>query len=184
VSYQHKSLSKFLSLVLRHEPRVIGITLDQNGWVSVEELLHALATHGKPLAREDLEALVATSDKRRFALNPNRSMIRANQGHSVSVDLALPPAIPPDVLFHGTVERHLPSIRAHGLVKGKRQHVHLSATRELAVVVGGRRGEPYVLEVDTRGMVTAGLVFYRSVNGVWLTDHVPARFLNEDSGAG
>jgi putative RNA 2'-phosphotransferase len=181
---QHKSLSKFLSLVLRHEPGAIGITLDQNGWVSVAELLHALATHDKPLARADLESLVATSDKRRFALNPDRSMIRANQGHSVQVDLGLLSMIPPDVLFHGTVERHVPSVRAHGLVKGKRHHVHLSATRELAVVVGKRRGEPYVLEVDTRGMMAAGLVFYRSENGVWLTDHVPARFINEDSRAG
>jgi putative RNA 2'-phosphotransferase len=184
VSHQHKSLSKFLSLVLRHEPAAIGLTLDQNGWVSVEELLHALATHGKPLARADLESLVATSDKRRFALNPDRSMIRANQGHSVQVDLALLPTIPPDVLFHGTVERYLPSISASGLVKGKRHHVHLSATRELAVVVGKRRGEPYVLQVDTRGMVAAGLVFYRSENGVWLTDHVPVRFLSADSKAG
>jgi putative RNA 2'-phosphotransferase len=175
VSHQHKSLSKFLSLVLRHEPAAIGLTLDQNGWVSVEELLHA---------RADLESLVATSDKRRFALNPDRSMIRANQGHSVQVDLALLPTIPPDVLFHGTVERYLPSISASGLVKGKRHHVHLSATRELAVVVGKRRGEPYVLQVDTRGMVAAGLVFYRSENGVWLTDHVPVRFLSADSKAG
>jgi putative RNA 2'-phosphotransferase len=184
VSHQHESLSKFLSLVLRHEPAAIGLTLDQSGWVSVEELLRALATHGKPLTRAELESLVATSDKRRFALNADRSMIRANQGHSVQVDLALPPTVPPDVLFHGTVERNLPSIRACGLVKGKRQHVHLSATRELAVIVGKRRGAPYVLEVDARGMVAAGLVFYRSENGVWLTDHVPARFLGAEAKAG
>jgi putative RNA 2'-phosphotransferase len=183
VSNQHKSLSKFLSFILRHEPGAIGIGLDQNGWVSVEDLLHALANHGKPLTRGDLESLVATSDKRRFALNPDRSMIRANQGHSVQVDLALPPTVPPDVLFHGIVERNVPSIRAHGLLKGKRHHVHLSETRELAVVVGRRRGDPYVLEVDARGMVTAGLGFYRAENGVWLTEHVPARFL-KDSGAG
>lgn len=183
MSNQHKSLSKFLSFILRHEPGAIGIALDQNGWVSVADLLHALANHGKPLTRGDLESIVATSDKRRFALNPDRSMIRANQGHSVQVDLALPPTIPPDVLFHGTVERNVPSIRAHGLLKGKRHHVHLSATRELAVVVGRRRGEPYVLEVDARGMVAAGLGFYRTENGVWLTEHVPTRFL-KDSGAG
>ncbi len=183
MSNQHKSLSKFLSFILRHEPEAIGLALDRNGWVSVEDLLRALADHGKPLSRGDLESIVATSDKRRFALNPDRSMIRANQGHSVQVDLALPPTIPPDVLFHGTVERNVPSIRAHGLLKGQRHHVHLSATRELAVVVGKRRGEPYVLEVDARGMVTAGLGFYRAENGVWLTEHVPARFL-KDSGAG
>ncbi|MDF3070698.1 MAG: phosphotransferase KptA/Tpt1 [Polyangiaceae bacterium] len=181
---QHKSISKFLSLVLRHEPGAIGIALDPNGWVSVEKLLDALAAHGKPLARAELEEVVATSDKRRFAFNSDGSMIRANQGHSVDVDLGLRPMIPPDILYHGTVPRYVPSIRAHGLVKGKRHHVHLSATRELAIVVGKRRGEPYVFQVDTRGMVAAGLVFYRSENGVWLTDHVPARFLDEDSRAG
>jgi putative RNA 2'-phosphotransferase len=120
---------------------------------------------------------VAGSDKQRFALNPDRSMIRANQGHSVQVDLALPPALPPEILYHGTVERYLASIREHGLLKGKRHHVHLSATRELAIVVGKRRGEPYVVEVDARGMASAGLLFYRSENGVWLAEHVPARFL-------
>lgn len=177
MSAQRKSTSKFLSLVLRHQPGAIGLTLDQSGWVSVEDLLRALASHGKPLARADLESLVASSDKQRFALSPDRSMIRANQGHSVQVDLALPPVVPPEVLYHGTVERYLPSIREHGLLKGKRHHVHLSATRELAVVVGKRRGEPYVLEVDARGMTAAGLVFYHSENGVWLTEHVPARFL-------
>lgn len=183
VSDQRTSISKFLSLVLRHEPGTIGLTLDESGWVSVDALLRALASHGKPLARADLDSIVATSDKRRFALSPDGSMIRANQGHSVHVDLALPPTIPPDVLFHGTVERYLPSIRAQGLIKGHRQHVHLSATRGLAVVVGKRRGAPYVLEVDARGMVTSGLVFYLSENGVWLTDHVPARFLGEGSRA-
>jgi len=143
----------------------------------VDELLHALASHGKPLARADLESIVASNDKRRFALNPDRSMIRANQGHSVQVDLALPATPPPDVLFHGTVELYLPSIRAQGLLKGKRHHVHLSATRELAVIVGKRRGEPCVLEIDARRMAASGLVFYRSENGVWLTDHVPPRFV-------
>ena len=104
-------------------------------------------------------------------------MIRANQGHSVQVNLALPPALPPEILYHGTVERYVASIREHGLLKGKRHHVHLSATRELAIVVGKRRGEPYVVEVDARGMTATGLLFYRSENGVWLTEHVPARFL-------
>ncbi len=176
MSDQRKS-SKFLSFVLRHEPGAIGLTLDQGGWVSVDDLLQALASHGKPLARADLESIVARSDKQRFALSPDRSMIRANQGHSVQVNLALPPALPPEILYHGTVERYVASIREHGLLKGKRHHVHLSATRELAIVVGKRRGEPYVVEVDARGMTATGLLFYRSENGVWLTEHVPARFL-------
>jgi putative RNA 2'-phosphotransferase len=184
VSDQRKSTSKFLSLVLRHQPGTIGLSLDRNGWVSVDDLLQALASHGKPLARADLESIVTSSDKQRFALSADRSMIRANQGHSVPVDLALPCALPPEILYHGTVERYLASIREHGLLKGKRHHVHLSATRELAIVVGRRRGVPRVLEVNARGMTSAGHVFYRSENGVWLTDHVPARFLSAASTAG
>lgn len=184
MSDQHKSTSKFLSLVLRHQPGTIGLTLDQSGWVSVDDLLQALARHGKPLARADLESIVTSSDKQRFALSPDLSMIRANQGHSVPVDLALPSAMPPDILYHGTVERYLGSIREQGLLKGKRHHVHLSATRDLAVVVGRRRGVPHVLEVDARGMTALGHVFYRSENGVWLTNHVPARFLRAASTAG
>jgi len=179
VSAQNKSISKFLSLVLRHQPEAVGLALDSCGWVSVDELLRAFAEHGKALTRADLENIVATSDKRRFALSPDGSMIRANQGHSVAVDLALPPALPPDVLFHGTVARYLPAIRVQGLLKGQRHHVHLSASRELAVIVGKRRGEPHVLEVDARGMTACGFVFYRSENDVWLTDHVPARFLSD-----
>ena len=179
MSTQPKSISKFLSLVLRHQPGAVGLTLDQHGWVPVDDLLKALGDSGKPLTRADLENIVAGSDKRRFALSPDRSMVRANQGHSVPVDLALPSALPPDVLFHGTVERYLPAIRAQGLIKGRRHHVHLSARREVAVIVGKRRGEPYVLEIDARGMVSSGLVFYRSENDVWLTDHVPARFLRD-----
>ncbi len=174
---RHESISKFLSLVLRHQPGAVGLTLDESGWVSVDELLRAFATHGKPLTRADFDDIVARSDKRRFALSPDRSMVRANQGHSVQIDLALLATLPPNVLFHGTVERYLPAIRVQGLVKGQRHHVHLSASRELAIIVGKRRGEPYVLEIDARGMVASGLVFYRSENDVWLTDHVPARFL-------
>jgi putative RNA 2'-phosphotransferase len=184
VSNQRKSTSKFLSLILRHQPGTIGLTLNESGWVSVDDLLRALASHGKPLARADLDAIVMSSDKQRFALSPDRLMIRANQGHSVPVDLALPCALPPDILYHGTVERYLASIRGHGLLKGERHHVHLSATRELAVAVGKRRGDPRVLEVDARSMAAAGIGFYRSENGVWLTDHVPARFLSAASTAG
>jgi putative RNA 2'-phosphotransferase len=177
VSDQRQATSKFLSFVLRHEPGAIGLTLDANGWVSVDVLLQALGNHGRPLVRAELESIVATSDKQRFALSPDRSMIRANQGHSVQVDLALPPSLPPDILYHGTVERYLPSIREHGLLKGERQHVHLSATQDLAVIVAKRRGGPHVLAADARGMHAVGFVFYRSENGVWLTEHVPAEFL-------
>lgn len=179
VSPPRESLSKFLSFVLRHQPSAVGLTLDSNGWVSVDELLRAFAQHDRSLTRAELEELVASSDKRRFAISPDGAMIRANQGHSVAVDLALRPARPPDVLFHGTVARYLPAIRVEGLIKGERHHVHLSETQEVAVIVAKRRGEPYVLEVDARAMVEHGVVFYRSENDVWLTDHVPARFLRD-----
>lgn len=184
MSSKPESVSKFLSFVLRHHPDSVGLTLDANGWVSVDELLRALAQHGRPLPREELEALVSSSDKQRFALSADGARIRANQGHSVAVDLALSPAPPPDLLFHGTVARFLPAIRAEGLLKGQRHHVHLSATRDLAVIVAQRRGKPCVLEVDARAMAARGFVFYRSENGVWLTDHVPPPFLRDAPTAG
>ena len=171
------SLSKFLSLVLRHRPDAIGLSLAVDGWVPVAELLRALAAHGKPVELAALEALVAGSDKQRFAFSSDRLMIRANQGHSVRVDLGLSAQQPPALLFHGTVARYLPAIRAQGLLKGQRHHVHLSATRDLALLVGKRRGAPVLLEVDAGGMAAAGHAFFCSENGVWLTDHVPPQFL-------
>ena len=172
-----RSLSKFLSFVLRHHPEAIGLTLADHGWVPVAELLTALTTHGKQLDLAALEELVSGSDKQRFAFSPDRLMIRANQGHSVQVDLGLSPRHPPGLLFHGTVARYLPAIREQGLLKGERHHVHLSATRDLALVVARRRGAPLLLEIDAGGMAVAGHLFYCSENGVWLTDHVPPRFL-------
>jgi putative RNA 2'-phosphotransferase len=166
--------SRFLSLVLRHDPGKIGITLDDQGWVAVDTLLAALPF---PLEREALERLVRENDKLRFALSPDGRMIRANQGHSVTVDLALTPTSPPAVLYHGTVEKFLSSILLQGLLKGERHHVHLSATEETARKVGSRRGEPVILSVAAAEMAEMGHLFYRSENGVWLTDHVPAKFL-------
>ncbi len=165
--------SKFLSYVLRHRPDEIGLRLDAEGWVEVEVLLAALAAHGRALARDDLEEIVSTSDKQRFALEGTR--IRANQGHSVAIDLALAPRVPPPLLFHGTVERFLESIRLEGLVKGARTHVHLSADVHTASTVAARRGAPVILEVDTARM--RGFSFFLSDNGVWLVDSVPAAYL-------
>src|SRR5688500_15893567 len=128
-----KRLSKFLSLVLRHEPQAIGIALDAAGWTPVAELLAALARHGKDVSRADLEFVVATSDKKRFALSEDALSIRASQGHSVEVELGYSPAEPPELLFHGTVDKFLDSIRRQGLIKGNRHHVHLSAGRETAL---------------------------------------------------
>jgi putative RNA 2'-phosphotransferase len=171
--------SKFLSLVLRHDPGRIGITLDDAGWTDVAALLAACAAHGVPITRDELAAIVATSDKRRFAFSPDGARIRASQGHSVDVDLQLAPAIPPDTLFHGTVERALDGIRAAGLLPGERHHVHLSADRDTASLVGARRGRPVILTIRAGAMAAAGHTFYQSANGVWLVDHVPPAFIVE-----
>jgi putative RNA 2'-phosphotransferase len=173
--------SKQMSYVLRHRPDSIGLTLAAGGWVSVDELLRALAQYGTRITRADLEYVVAANDKRRFVIEGDR--IRANQGHSVSVDLGLTPVDPPRMLFHGTARHNLDSIFLDGLVKGRRHHVHLSADTETAVKVGVRHGSPIVLAVDTAAMVAENLLFYRSENGVWLTDHVPPRHLTVVRGA-
>jgi len=169
--------SKFLSLVLRHQPEKIGITLDSAGWVGVRALLDALARHGSPLSEAELRHVVETSDKKRFAFSEDGLQIRASQGHSVDVDLGYQPARPPDELYHGTVARFVPSIRATGLDKGMRHHVHLSRDVETARKVGDRRGEALVLTIDAAGMARDGVVFYVSANGVWLTDHVGAQYI-------
>ena len=174
-------ISKFLSFVLRHNPQAIGITLDAEGWVPVDELLAAAARDGQSISREQLEEVVATNDKKRFAFSFDRSLIRANQGHSVEVDLGLAAVEPPELLYHGTVDRFLDSIRAKGLVRGNRQHVHMSADRETAARVGQRRGRPVVLVVESGRMHRAGHRFYRSENGVWLTEAVPIEYLRHDN---
>lgn len=170
--------SKFLSLVLRHEPGLIGITLDSAGWVSVSELLRACRDYGRPLTAEELREVVASDDKRRFSFSEDGRKIRANQGHSIPVELGYEPAAPPAILYHGTTERFLPSIREEGLKKGSRHHVHLSPDEETARKVGGRRGRPVVLKVESGRMHEAGHVFFRSANGVWLTERVPPEYLN------
>jgi putative RNA 2'-phosphotransferase len=170
-------ISKFLSFVLRHNPQAIGITLDAEGWVSVDELLAAAARHGQSIRREQLDEVVATNDKKRFAFSPDGRLIRANQGHSVEVDLGLAPVEPPELLYHGTVERFLDSIHEKGLIRGKRHHVHLSADRETAVRVGQRSGRPVVLVVESGRMHRDGHKFFRSENGVWLTETVPSTYL-------
>lgn len=169
--------SKFLSYVLRHRPDSIGITLDANGWVDVDVLLAAAQRHGKNLSRTLLEQVVATNDKKRFAFSEDGKRIRASQGHSVSVDLDLKPVTPPELLYHGTVERFLDSIRSQGLVRGSRHHVHLSPDEATARKVGSRRGKPVILIVEAGRMHAAGHQFFRSANNVWLTEKVPPEFL-------
>ena len=170
-------LSKLLSLVLRHKPERMGLTLDEAGWVDVESLLQGFANSGMPITRAELDAVVHTSDKQRFAFSEDGLRIRASQGHSVEVELGYAPANPPPVLFHGTVEKFLESIRTDGLVRGERHHVHLSATEETACQVGQRRGRPVILRIRADKMATSGHLFFLSANGVWLTDHVPAEFI-------
>jgi putative RNA 2'-phosphotransferase len=165
------STSRFLAYVLRHRPDAVDIVLDESGWVEVDVLLAALARHGRPVTPALLTRLVAGTDKQRFELHAGR--IRAAQGHSIRVDLRLEPTAPPPVLYHGTVARFLPGIRAEGLQPRGRTYVHLSVDRETAATVGARRGDPVVLTVDAAGMYRQGFVFYRAVNGVWLTGHVP-----------
>ena len=170
-------ISKFLSFVLRHEPDSIGLTLDANGWVPVDELLRAAEAHGRALSIDQLEAVVAQNDKRRFVLSDGR--VRASQGHSVEVDLGLAARVPPQRLFHGTASRFLSAILAEGLRPMNRHHVHLSSDRETAAKVGARHGEAVVLRVASGAMAAAGHEFFRSSNGVWLTDHVAPAFLEE-----
>jgi len=167
-----KGRSKFLSLVLRHKPETIGLALDREGWADIAELLAKM-----PMTREELDELVRTSDKKRFTVSDDGTRIRAAQGHSVEVELGYPAAVPPEVLFHGTVAEALEAIRAHGLARMKRHAVHLSAERTTATAVGGRRGKPIVLTIRSGDMHRAGHVFQQAANGVWLTDEVPPEYI-------
>lgn len=170
-------MSKFISLVLRHDPAKIGLNLDPNGWANVDELLQKANRFGFHFDRPTLEKVVAENDKKRFAFSPDGTKIRASQGHSIDVDLQLEPVSPPEVLYHGTAERFQASILEQGLLPRSRQHVHLSKDRTTALNVGSRHGKPVVFIVRARQMELAGLKFYLSANGVWLTEHVPAEYL-------
>ncbi len=171
-----KRISKFLSLILRHQPEKIGLTLDENGWAEVDDILEKSKVS---FTYEELVEVVKTNDKQRFALNDDRTKIRANQGHSLNtVDLDLQPEIPPAFLYHGTVAKFIPEIRLQGLKKMSRQHVHLSVDRDTAAKVGSRRGKPVILSIRALDMHNNGHRFYKSENGVWLTDKVIPAFIN------
>lgn len=169
--------SKFLSKHLRHAPQKLGITLAPGGWVDVEDLLAATALHGMPLTRAELDEVVARNNKQRFAYDVRGTRIRANQGHSVPVDLQLQPSVPPATLYHGTGERFVPAILREGLRKMRRHHVHLSADIPTALAVGRRHGRPAVFAVHAGAMHADGIPFYRSDNGVWLVDAVAPHYL-------
>ena len=173
-----RRLSKLLSRVLRHDPGLLGIELDAGGWVPVEELLTALRAHGRPVSRAELEQVVADNDKQRFTIDPVTDRIRANQGHSVQVDLGLVARIPPDRLLHGTSEDRIEAILRDGLHRAGRHAVHLSVDEDTARRVGARHGRPRVLVVDAARMHADGHAFTRSDNGVWLVQDVPAEYLS------
>ena len=177
-----KHKSKFLSLVLRHQPEVAGLALDEAGWTPVDALLVGCARAGTPITRAELDEVVRTNDKQRFALSDDGTRIRANQGHSVEVELGYEPADPPAVLYHGTSADALRSIRAAGLERRARHHVHLSERPDTAVAVGGRHGKPVVLTVDAARMRADGHAVYQTPNGVWLADAVPAMYLTFPDG--
>jgi putative RNA 2'-phosphotransferase len=172
-----KHTSKFLSLVLRHRPELIGLPLDANGWADVATLIKAAATKDVHFTQAELEEIVATNDKKRFIFSADNVQIRANQGHSVEVDLGLQPQAPPALLYHGTVDKFMDSIMAQGLQKMERHQVHLSSNRATAEQVGGRRGQPVLLTVQAGLMQQDGFVFYQSENEVWLTDEVPPQYI-------
>ena len=175
-----KRISKFLSLVLRHQPELIGIELDENGWTDVPTLLAQLKTKGTDIDLETLKLVVAENAKQRFALNDTCDKIRANQGHSVEIDLGYTPTTPPDLLFHGTGAQSVDSILKSGLDKRERHHVHLSEDKTTASKVGQRHGKPVILKINAKAMHANGHLFYLSDNGVWLTDNVPAEFIEKD----
>ena len=165
-----------MSMILRHRPEVIGIHLDEHGWADVDELIEGTAKK-KKFNREILEEIVRTDSKQRYSFNEDKTKIRANQGHSISVDLELEPLEPPEILWHGTAEKYVASIEKAGLRPGNRMYVHLSSNMQTAEKVGSRHGKPIVYQVKSGEMYRKGFRFYRSVNGVWLTIMVPVEFL-------
>jgi len=172
--------SRFISLVLRHKPEEAGLTLDESGWCNVRDLLSACVSRGHRISRQELDRIVDENDKKRFEFSTGGSRIRAVQGHSVGVNLGYEPQTPPDTLYHGTATRFLDAIKSKGLIKGSRQHVHLSTLVDAAFKVGARHGKPVVILVDAGEMHRSGTPFYLTPNGVWLVDSVPAEYLRFD----
>ena len=171
-----KETSKYIALILRHKPETIGILLDEHGWADVEELIAGVSkTH--PLDMESLEQIVAEDDKQRYSFNEDKTLIRANQGHSILVDVELEETVPPEILYHGTGEKYTASIDEQGLLPKSRLYVHLSQDEETAKKVGQRHGRPVIYIVKSGLMSRDGYPFYLSVNGVWLTERVPVEYL-------
>lgn len=172
-----ENLSKFISLILRHKPETIGIELDEHGWANIDQLIEGINNNGNYINMEILEEIVCTDNKQRYSFNEYKTLIRANQGHSIPVDVELKEQIPPDVLYHGTADRFLGSIVIEGLKPMSRLYVHLSDNVDTALNVGKRHGRPVVLIIDSKAMYNDGLKFYLSENGVWLTKKVEEKYL-------
>lgn len=175
-----KQTSVFISLILRHKPEVIGISLDEHGWADVGQLIEGINRTGDySIDMDMLEEIVRTDNKQRYSFNGDKTLIRANQGHSVNVDVELKECEPPEQLFHGTGEKFAAAIRKEGLIPKSRLYVHLSKDKETAEKVGARHGKPHIFFVHSGKMFRAGYKFYLSENGVWLTKFVPPEFLEE-----
>lgn len=170
-------ISKYLSAHLRHKPERIGLEIAVGGWVSVEELLKACGRDGFLITPQELEEVVENNDKKRFSFDSAGTMIRANQGHSISIDLQLKAVQPPEVLYHGTTASTVNAIVQTGVQKMSRHHVHLSQDIATAMIVGKRRGNPVVFEVNAAAMYQDGFEFFCSDNGVWLVDNIPVKYL-------
>ena len=176
-----KETSKFIALILRHKPEAIGITLDEHGWADVQDLIEGINSTGNHhLDAELLEEIVRTDEKQRYSFNEDHTLIRANQGHSIPVDVELEEKTPPAVLYHGTGEKYTESIEVQGLIPKSRLYVHLSSDIETAKKVGSRHGRPVIYQVDCLSMAADGYKFYISANNVWLTKEVPAKYLSKE----
>lgn len=175
-----KEVSKYMSLILRHKPDTIGITLDEHGWANVDELIAGIAKDNE-FNMEILEEIVRTDEKQRYSFNMDKTLIRANQGHSIPVDVELEEKEPPELLWHGTGEKFVASIDVQGLIPKSRLYVHLSKDEETAIKVGTRHGKPVLYKVNAGEMFREGYKFYLSVNGVWLTEEVPVKYLNKNN---
>ena len=173
-------ISCYISMLLRHKPEAAGLTLDEHGWADVEKLLEGVNKNKAPLTMEELEYIVDTDDKSRYSFNKGKTLIRANQGHSIPVDVELEEIVPPDVLWHGTAEKYIESINEKGLIPKSRLYVHLSADYETAVTVGKRHGKPVIYQVNAIKMSKDGYKFFLSKNDVWLTKNVPVEYLKAE----
>ena len=172
-------MGKYLSLILRHKPELINLKIDEHGWVEVDQLLKGINDRGRYISKEMLDIIVNTNNKKRYQYNDDQTKIRANQGHSIKVDVELQEKVPPDILYHGTAQKYLDKIKKSGIRKMNRLYVHLSKDIQTAINVGKRHGQPIVLVIDTKKMLRDGYKFYYSYNGVWLCDDIAYSYIEE-----